>query len=183
MKTILVITFILMNYLFAEKQPIYTIGKITQGKNVTYYCDTAPLRALLSIRNINNQDTLDTMYFNDETLMINEEYGDLLGEALYEEKEVVQAFQEMLTEEEWNRIKVSESGAFFIFITYDKSGEPKEVTFRLFKKDPLLCTLAPERLFQFEQAIKNITKRQIKATGKYLVNPKTHMTIFYSELE
>ncbi len=63
---------------------------------------------------------------------------DLLGEAQYDEEEVVQTFKEMLTEEEWNRIKISESGAFFIFITYDKFGEPKEIHFRLFKKDPLL---------------------------------------------
>ena len=108
---------------------------------------------------------------------------DLLGEAQYDEEEVVQTFKEMLTEEVWNRIKISESGAFFIFITYDKFGEPKEIHFRLFKKDPLLNTLVPDRLYKFEQEIKRIVKRKIKMVGRYIVNPKTHISIFYRELE
>ncbi|MDE7074347.1 MAG: hypothetical protein K2O69_04765, partial [Odoribacter sp.] len=112
---VLLFLFVFMSYL-VDAQNIYIPGEITRGKTATYYCSKA-ISILLPIRNVDNRDTTDVMYFNDGKVASEEELECVSFELQYEFEDVVHAFREMLTEEEWNKIK-GKTGGFFIGIVF-----------------------------------------------------------------
>lgn len=166
---------------FANAQDIYNSGQTTKGETVTYYCSKA-ISLLLPIRNVNNQDTTDVMYFNDGKVASEEELESVSFELQYELEDVIRAFREILTEEEWNRIK-GKTGGFFIGIVFDKDGMPHEVSFMLVRNDSLLRTLDPDRLYRLEQKIKMLVRLSQKKSGRYIVNLKSSIDIYYWALK
>lgn len=178
MRFLLLFFLFVFNYSLVDAQRIYAPKKVVKGENATYYCDNIQVRNMLSIRNVNNRDTTYVVYFNDGKVASEEELECISFELQYEFEDVVRAFREMLTEEEWNKIK-GKTGGFFIGIVFDKDGMPDEVSFTIFNNDSLMRTLDPDRLYQLEQKVKTLVRLRQKKSGRYIVNFKSSIDIYY----
>ena len=101
-------------------------------------------------------DTTDTMYYDDGTVV--PYYVGLGGTIATETEDLVRVFQEVLTQEEIDILKIKFHIRFLLDIVADKQGNTLEITFSFRNNDPVMTKFDPDRLYQLEQNLKKILK-------------------------
>lgn len=70
-----------------------------------------------------------------------------------------------------------------IWVVADKKGNPVELEFTVRNTDPVFLKMAPDRLFQIEQELKQILKTEIAKDEHDIKNVKHIVMVYYQDLK
>ena len=180
MKTKMLIFVFLLGITDLFAQTLYVPGTIVKGKNASYYCSSEN-EILIKVRNVNNVDTTDTMYYDDGTVVPH--YVGLGGTIATKTEDLVRVFQETLTQEERNILKSKISYLLILNVVTDKQGNTLEITFRFRNNDPVMTKFDPDRLYQLEQNLKKVLKLNPSKADSSIKNMKYIQAISYKDLK
>ena len=180
MKTKMLIFVFLLGITDLFAQTLYVPGTIVKGKNASYYCSSEN-EILIKVRNVNNVDTTDTMYYDDGTVVPH--YVGLGGTIATKTEDLVRVFQEALTQEEMDMLKGKIGYLLILNIVTDKQGNTREITFKFLNDDPVMTKFDPDRLYQLEQELKKILKLDPNSLDKSIKNVKYFLPISYKNLK
>ena len=180
MKTKMLIFVFLLGITDLFAQTLYVPGTIVKGKNASYYCSSEN-EILIKVRNVNNVDTTDTMYYDDGTVVPH--YVGLGGTIATKTEDLVRVFQEVLTQEEIDILKNKISYSLLLDIVADKQGNTLEITFKFRNNDPVMTKFDPDRLYQLEQNLKKVLKLNPSKADSSIKNMKYIQAISYKDLK
>lgn len=166
---------------FAEvyAQNVYIPGTVVKGKKAAYYC-MEETTYFLKVRNLKNTDTTEISYYNDGSVVEEEDIGAMSDTHI---GDLYKAFREVVTNEEWNQLK-GRRGGLRLDIVADNKGNTVELSFFFIKTDPVMTKMDPDRLFLLEQKLKKIIKlRADDSNVKNIRNFKYFKGIDYDKLK
>lgn len=180
MKTLLFALFFIST-VNLDAQDIYIAGKVTKGETAAYYCYKKD-KFCTKIRNVNNIDTTNTEYYLDGTIVPKYD-EDLDANYGHSQEDLQRVFREVLTDEEWKKIKGKIGYTLIFSIVADSTGRTKELNFIFRTDDPVLSKFLPDRLYQLEMKFKEIIKLIYRPNAKRLRNAKYSQSISYRDLK
>ena len=180
MKTILLLVFSLLFVAELSAQQLYIPGKITKGETAAYYCKLAN-KLILEVRNVKNVDTTDVMYYKDGRPMPIE--ADLSGSVDTKPWELLNAFRECLTPEEWNMLKGKVGHFLGMDVVADSDGNTLEIVFQFRTADPVMTKMDPDRLYRLEQNLKKIIKMTPSKEDRAFKSIKYLQFISYAKIK
>ena len=147
----LILTAIVLN-LNARSFPKDTL----RGKNASY--ERVFILSAIKMRNIQNKDTIPSMYFDDGK-QVPEEHG-VNSEPKFNFEYLMKIFKNSFTPQELDQLKTVR-GTFGIWVVLDKSGNIIEMEFSFAKKNPVLSKFSANRFFEMETKFKKSLKWNI----------------------
>lgn len=180
MKTLLLLMLSFLSIANLNAQEIYIPGKIVKGEKAAYYCTTWT-KIHVTVRNVNNVDTIRTVYYEDGSIVPDNE--EVIPAQGISNKDLVQIFQEFLTAQELEMIKGKIGYGLTISIVADSSGNTQELSFTFRIDDPVFSRFSPDRLFQLEKKFKQEIKIVWNKDAKRMRNVKYTQSIDYRKLE
>lgn len=124
-----------------------------KGENASYYQEIK--FGGITMRNIQNKDTLINMYYDDGTQVP----ADLSLESKpkFTMEDAMKIFKDAFTSPELEQLKTTR-GAFNIFVIVDKNGNIIEIEFVYSMRNPVLSKITADRLFEMETKYKRLLK-------------------------
>ena len=180
MKTKMLIFVFLLGITDLFAQTLYVPGTIVKGKNASYYCSSEN-EILIKVRNVNNVDTTDTMYYDDGTVVPH--YVGLGGTIATKTEDLVRVFQEALTQKEVDILKSKIIHLLMLNVVTDKQGNTREITFKFLNDDPVMTKFDPDRLYRLEQNLKKVLKLNPDEADSSIKNMKYFLPIDYKDLK
>ena len=167
----LILTAIVLN-LNARSFPKDTL----RGKNASY--ERVFILSAIKMRNIQNKDTIPSMYFDDGK-QVSEEYWPT-SEPKFNSKYPMEVFKDFLTPQEQDQLK-TERGILGLLVVLDKNGNIIEIEFTFSKKNPVLSQFSADRFFELETKFKKLLKWDIDNNDKKIKHLKFLLAISISE--
>lgn len=164
--------------LCAHAQSLYTPGKITEGSLASYYC-YAETKLVWKIRNVENTDTTDIMYYKNGEVAKNYQPS---GKALFSNDDLIELFCETLTSTELSLIKNKAAYFLQVNVVCDSHGNANEVGFGFRNDDPVLTRLLPDRFYDLEQKLKRLLKVNLSTEDIQIKNIKYFAIIDYRQI-
>ena len=158
----LILTIIVLN-LSARSFPKDTL----RGKNASYHREF--ILSAVKMRNIQNKDTSNIMYFDDGK-QVSEEYW-AKSKPKFNSKYLMEVFKDFLTPQEQDQLK-TERGIFGLLVVLDKNGNIIEMEFTFPRKNPVLSQFSADRFLELETKFKKSLKWDIDNDDKKIKNLK-----------
>ena len=153
-------------------QELYIPGKVTEGKDASYYCSHT--NALIVLRNVQNRDTTKIVYDKNGKVV---DYILSIYPSHPFKNYFVSILKEILTKEEWNELIEKNRFILHMLFLLDQTGGIKEITFKFSKRNTVFPKFSPDRFYLLEQKIKQNFKFDLTSEQKNHKNPKSYFTI------
>ena len=124
-----------------------------KGENASYYQEIK--FGGITMKNIQNKDTLTNMYYDDGTQV--PEDVSLESRQKFIMKDAMKIFKNTFTSHELEQLKTTR-GVFSIFVVVDKNGDTIEIEFIYSMRNPVLSKITADRLFEMETKYKRLLK-------------------------
>ena len=111
------------------------------------------------------------------------EDADLSSSVDTEPWELLNAFRECLTPEEWNMLKGKVGHFLGMDVIADSEGNTLEIIFQFRTTDPVMTKMDPDRLYSLEQKLKKILKLTLSDQDRAIKSVKYLQFISYAEIK
>ena len=163
-------------------QPLYSsISNDTITGKQASYCYMKDTRITTIIRNVNNVDTSEHVYFDNGEVVSWARF--VARPVKFTQEELHSVFRKNLTDSEWDCIKGKVGFFLQIWVVADKKGNPVELEFTVRNTDPVFLKMAPDRLFQIEQELEQLLKTEIAEDEHDIKNVKHIVMVSYQDLK
>ena len=153
-------------------QELYISGKVTEGKDASYYCSST--FGVINLRNVQNRDTTKIVYDKNGKVV---EYLLSVSTNHSFKNYFVSILKEILTKEEWKELIEKNRFILQMHFLLDQTGGIKEITFIFSDTNTVFMQLSPDRFYLLEQKIKQNFKFDLTSEQKNHKNPKSYFTI------
>ena len=153
-------------------QELYIPGKVTKGKDASYYCSSK--FGVIHLLNVQNRDTTSIVYDKNGEVV---DYILSIYPSHPFKNYFVSSLKEILTKEEWEELIEKNSFILLMFFLHDETGGIKEITFIFYDTNTVFMQLSPDRFNLLEQKLKQNFKFDLTSEQKNHKNPKSSFAI------
>jgi len=172
MKTTLLILILLLSVIVLNLNAQKIRKDTIKGENASYYQEIK--FGGITMRNIQNKDTLTNMYYDDGT-QVPEDLS-LISRPKFTMEDAMKIFKDTFTSLELEQLKTTR-GVFNIFVVVDKNGDTIEIEFVYSMRNPVLSKITADRLFKMETKYKKLLKWNVIGNDRKIKHLKFFIPI------